>query len=185
MERCLFAQRGNRLPRKEQLREVRMVSEGRRKAKSAASQDVHPQGESNEAMSKYRYWWRPNVERLLKTYPALKAMQAAAKNPTLTARYGGQPGGGGISRGTENLALKTPLTAREQEAVEAVDKAIEEIRRQRDGETVLKIVTMVDFKRSHTIEGAAMVLYMHRVTASDKRTRFIDTVGKNLGWLNK
>lgn len=184
MERCMPSQRGNRLPRKEQLRKVRMVSPGGRKTKSAASQDVHPQGESEE-MSKYRYWWRPNVERLLKTYPALKAMQAAAKNPTLTARYGPQAGGGGISRGTENLALKTPLTAREQEAVEAVDKAIEEIRRQRDGETVLKIVTMVDFKRSHTIEGAAMVLYMHRVTASDKRTRFIDTVGKNLGWLNK
>lgn len=184
MERCMPSQRGNRLPREEQLRKVRMVSPGRRKTKSAASEDVHPQGES-EAMSKYRYWWRPNVERLLKTYPALKAMQAAAKNPTITARYGGQPGGGGISRGTENLALKTPLTVREQEAVEAVDKAIEEIRRQRDGETVLKIVTMVDFKRSHTIEGAAMVLYMHRVTASDKRTRFIDMVGKNLGWLNK
>lgn len=184
MERCMPSQRGNRLPRKEQLREMRMVSTGRRKTKSAASEDVHPQGSSKE-MSKYRYWWRPNVERLLKTYPALKAMQAAAKNPTLTARYGPQSGGGGISRGTENLALKTPLTAREQEAVEAVDKAIEEIRRQRDGETVLKIVTMVDFKRSHTIEGAAMVLYMHRDTAGDKRTRFIDLVGKNLGWLNK
>lgn len=185
MERCLFAQRRNRLPREKQLREMRVVSEGGRKTESAASEDVHPQGSSSKAMSKYRYWWRPNVERLLKTYPALKAMQAAAKNPTITARYGGQPGGGGISRGTENLALKTPLTAREQEAVEAVDKAIEEIRRQRDGETVLKIVTMVDFKRSHTIEGAAMVLYMHRNRVSDKRTRFIDLVGKNLGWLGK
>lgn len=136
-------------------------------------------------MSKYRYWWRPNVERLLKVYPYLKAKQETAKSPRITAVYGPQAGGGGKNRGTEEMALKNPLSAKEEEAVTAIDKTIEEIKRQRDGDIVLRIVDMVDFKQSHTVEGAAMALYMHRVTASDKRTRFIDTVGKNLGWLKK
>lgn len=136
-------------------------------------------------MSKYRYWWRPNIERMLKVYPYLKSLQSSEKSPRITALYGPQAGGGGKHRGTEELALKRPLNAKEQEAVDAVDKAIEEIGKQRDGATVLKIVEMVDFKRTHTIEGAATALYMHRVTASDKRTRFVDCVGKHLGWLGK
>lgn len=136
-------------------------------------------------MSKYRHWWRPNIERLLKQYPYLKTLQESAKMPRLTAVYGGQGGGQGRSRGTEISALKTPLNAKETEAVEAVDKAIEEIRRQRDGATVLRIVEMVDFKRTHTIDGAARELYMHRDTVGNKRTRFIDAVGRNLGWLDK
>lgn len=136
-------------------------------------------------MSKYRHWWRPNVERILKYYPYLKARQNEAKTPRVTAVYGPVVGGNGRHRGTEEIAIKSPLNAKEEEVVAAIDKTIEEIKRQRDGETVLRIVEMVDFKRSHTIEGAAMALYMHRVTASDKRTRFIDGVGKNLGWLEK
>ena len=86
---------------------------------------------------------------------------------------------------TEETAIRNPLTAKEQEAVRAVDKAIDEIRLQRDGQTVLKIIEMVDFKRSHTIDGVAMNMYMHRDTVGEKRSRFIYLVAKNLGWLEK
>lgn len=86
---------------------------------------------------------------------------------------------------TEETAIRNPLTTREQEAVRAVDKAIEEIAHQRDGQTVLKIVEMVDFKRSHTIDGVALTLYMHRDTVGEKRSRFIYLVAKNLGWMEK
>ena len=86
---------------------------------------------------------------------------------------------------TEETAIRNPLTVKEQEAVRAVDRAIDEIKHQRDGQTVLKIVEMVDFKRSHTIDGVALTMYMHRDTVGEKRSRFIYLVAKNLGWLEK
>lgn len=136
-------------------------------------------------MSKYRYWWRPNVERLLKVYPYLKAREREGHAQAVTPAYSAVPGGGGARRTTEDAALKRPLNAREEEAVRAIERAMEEIAKCRDGDVVLQIIQMVDFKRTHTIDGAAMALYMHRDTVGGKRSRFIDLVGKNLGWLDK
>ena len=128
-------------------------------------------------MSKYRHWWRPNVERALRVYPYLKASKQAAQEQSITPSYTGMPRGGGISRTTENAATRH-FSAQEEKILDAVDRAIAEVSKHRDGQDVLRIVEMVDFKRSHTLEGAAMALFMHRVTASDKRTRFVDLVGK-------
>lgn len=134
-------------------------------------------------MSKYRHWWRPNVERALKQYPYLKAKKADLQAGSSTANYSGMPrSGSDVSRTTELLATRQ-LPPQEERLVEAVDRAIEEIGRHRDGADVLKIVDMVDFKQSHTLEDAALALYMHRMTASDKRTRFIDMVGRNMGFM--
>lgn len=128
-------------------------------------------------MSKYRHWWRPNVERALRVYPYLKAAKQAAQAQSVTPSYSGMPRGGGTSRSTENAALRH-FSPQEEKLLDAVDRAIAEISRHRDGAEVLNIVKMVDFDRRYTVEGAAMALYMHRVTASEKRTRFIDLVGK-------
>ena len=126
-------------------------------------------------MSKYRHWWRPNVERALRVYPYLKAAKQAAQEQSITPSYTGMPRGGGISRTTENAATRH-FSAQEEKILDAVDRAIAEVSKHRDGQEVLRIVEMVDFKRSHTLEVAAMALFMHRVTASDKRTRFVDLV---------
>lgn len=128
-------------------------------------------------MSKYRHWWRPNVERALHVYPYLKAAKQDVQAQSVTASYFGMPRGGGPSRSTENAAMRM-LSPQEEKLVDAVDRAIAEISHHRDGAEVLRIVKMVDFDRRYTVEGAAMALYMHRVTASEKRTRFIDLVGK-------
>jgi len=133
-------------------------------------------------MSKYRHWWRPNVERALKVYPFLKAKKADMQSGSSTANYSGMPRSGDVSRTTEQLATRQ-LSPQEEKLIDAVDRAIEEIRRHRDGADVLRIVEMVDFKRSHTMDGAALAIHMHRVTASNKRTRFVDMVGKNMGWM--
>ena len=128
-------------------------------------------------MSKYRPWWRPNVGRALRIYPYLKAAKQAAQAQSVTPSYSGMPRGGGSSRSTENAALRH-FSAQEEKLLSAVDRAIEEISRHRDGVEVLQIVKMVDFDRRYTVEGAAMELHMHRNTASNRRTRFIDLVGK-------
>ena len=125
------------------------------------------------------------MERLLKVYPNLKAREREGHAQAVTPAYSAVPGGGGARRTTEDAALKRPLNAREEEAVRAIDRAMDEIAKCRDGDVVLQIIQMVDFKRTHTIDGAAMALYMHRDTVGGKRSRFIDLVGKNLGWLDK
>lgn len=117
------------------------------------------------------------MERALRVYPYLKAAKQAAQAQSVTPSYSGMPRGGGTSRSTENAALRH-FSPQEEKLLNAVDRAITEISRHRDGAEVLQIVKMVDFDRRYTVEGAAMALYMHRVTASEKRTRFIDLVGK-------
>lgn len=128
-------------------------------------------------MSKYRHWWRPNVERALHVYPYLKAAKQDVQAQSVTASYSGMPRGGGPSRSTENAAMRM-LSPQEEKLVDAVDRAIAEISHHRDGAEVLRIVKMVDFDRRYTVEGAAMELHMHRNSASNRRTRFIDLVGK-------
>ena len=128
-------------------------------------------------MSKYRHWWRPNVERALRVYPYLKAAKQAAQAQSVTPSYSGMPRGGGTSRSTENAALRH-FSPQEEKLLNAVDRAITEISRHRDGAEVLQIVKMVDFDRRYTITGAALVLHMSEHTARRRRSRFVDLVGK-------
>ena len=128
-------------------------------------------------MSKYRNWWRPTVERALKIYPYLKAAKMEAMAQTVTANDSAVPRGRAASRTTERAATRQ-FSKQEELLLNAVDRAIAEISHHRDGAEVLKVVKLVDFDRRYTIEGAAMELHMHRNTASSRRARFIDLVGK-------
>jgi len=78
------------------------------------------------------------------------------------------------------LNLSEQLSPRESEEREAVKTAISDIGRQRDGTDVLKIVEMVDWSKTHTLDGAAMRLHMHVNTAKARRSRFIRAVAKNM-----
>lgn len=133
-------------------------------------------------MSKYRYWWRPNVERDIRSYPKLKEKKAELQKVTITPAYEATIKGSLPSRTTENTALRQ-LPPREDQIVRAVELAIEAISRQKDGREVLEIVRLVDWKRSHTIEGASYELHMSVHTAIRRRTRFLLMVAKYEGYL--
>lgn len=132
-------------------------------------------------MSKYKHWWRPNVERAIKQYPMLCEKKKDLQAASMTANYNAMPSGNEPSRTTENLGTRF-LSEQEEKILFSVGRAIDEIMRQRDGEDVMRIVTLVDFKQTHTVDGAAIALYMHRNTAACRRTRFIDLVGKYMGY---
>lgn len=132
-------------------------------------------------MSKYKHWYRYIVVTMLRAYPALKAEKAARQSGAMTANYSGMPRSGVARRTTEDVAARG-LSSQEDAIIDAVDKAIETMRYHRDGAEVLKIIKMVDFDRRYTVEGAAVELHMSRGTAIARRSRFIDLVGKYMGY---
>lgn len=113
----------------------------------------------------------------MRIYPYLKAAKQAAQSQSLTPSYSGMPRGGGQTRSTESAAMRH-FSPQEERLIAAVDRAIAEILNHRDGVEVLQIVKLVDWDRRYNVEGAAMALHMHRNTASSRRARFIDLVGK-------
>lgn len=131
---------------------------------------------------RYKYWWRPSVVDALHAYKRLKEERESLKSTSMTANYNSMPKGSDPSRTTENIAMRQ-LPEDEERWVDAIDGAVEEVRTWKDGEEVIKIVELLDFKRSHSIDGVAYALHMHRNTVIQKRTRFIDVVARRKGLL--
>jgi phage transcriptional activator, RinA family len=130
-------------------------------------------------MSKPTYKWYGNVIRAIGYYPNLLAEKKDKQGASITASYSGMPRSGQPSRTSENCAMRQ-LSPREEEELEAVRLAIEDIGRQRDGRDILRIVEMVDWARTHTLQGAADRLHISERTARALRSRFIYAVAKNM-----
>ena len=113
----------------------------------------------------------------IRQYPTLAAKKAELQKQTLTPAYEATIRGSEPGRTTETAALRQ-LPPAEELWVDAVEQATEEILRHRDGREVMAIVRMVDYKRTHSVAGAAMELNMDRVTAWRRRSRFVYTVAK-------
>lgn len=125
-------------------------------------------------MSKYRHWWRPDIVRFIRAYPDLRLRKEALRSVSHSMD--------GVhtapTRATENIALRQ-LSPFEEKILDAVQLAIEDIGRSRDGREVLAIVEMVDWGR-YSVEGAALKLHISPETAKRRRGRFISEVANNL-----
>ena len=75
---------------------------------------------------------------------------------------------------------KQKLTDEERSAVEA---AIEETKQRIDGQDRIKLVTLVLWKRTHTLQGAAMAVHVSERTAQEWHRQFIRLVGQKRGLL--
>ena len=135
-------------------------------------------------MSQYKHWWFPNVARALKAYPALIAQKDAIRRQNIIAKYSNEPRAGGSSRQTENIALKD-LPPGEAAIVDAISSALDEISRRKDGDDIIRLIDLVYFRKSHTLQGAAMALAMSEITAKRKNGDFIRLTAKKLGYLEK
>lgn len=102
-----------------------------------------------------------------------KELQKTSTTPPYEAVIKGSE----IGRTTETAALRQ-LPPAEELWVDAIQQATEEIMRHKDGKDVMEIVRMVDYRRTHSVEGAAQALHMDRVTAWRRRARFIYCVAK-------
>lgn len=123
-------------------------------------------------MSKPRYKWWGYIKNVIRAYPGLKREYEELHEQSVTANASGVPGGGGVSRGTENIALRELSRPRQME-YDAVRKAIAVTERMRTGSDRLKLMNLVFWKNSHTLQGAAFAVNISYETAVEYHRDFI------------
>ena len=100
--------------------------------------------------------WRSEARKALREYPRIKKRQNALTSQQITPVYGGAAVQHSASRVTEDVALRSALTEREENIVSAVEFAMQMQSAYYNGEARLKMISIVYFKRTHTMQGASM-----------------------------
>lgn len=67
----------------------------------------------------------------------------------------------------------------------AVEAAVEETKQRIDGAERLRLIDLVLWKRTHTLQGAAMVVYVSERTAQEWHRQFIYLVAEKRGLYSK
>lgn len=130
--------------------------------------------------TKYKFWWRPLVEKALREYPKLRSRKAEMQGASMTSNYNPMPGGSSVARTTESLAMNN-LPADEEEWLTAIEKALRDVSQQDDGKSCIALVSCVFFKQTHTVNGAAIYCHVSESTAKRRIGHFIWLVGKHKG----
>lgn len=127
-------------------------------------------------MSKPRYDWWSYVKGMIRRYPELCAKEKALHDVSLSPNNSGMPTGKGkYSDPTADAALRE-LPEINRREMEAVRKAIEETRRLDTGEERLRMIRLVFWDQTHTLEGAAMTLNRCKRTIVQWHGEFIKKV---------
>lgn len=134
-------------------------------------------------MSKPRYGWWPYVKDMIRRYPALKEEYQDLHYINTTASYSGEPKGNDFKRPLEDTAIRE-LPENKQREYEAVRRAIETTERYRNARDRLYIIKVVLWDRSHTLEGAALMVPCSWRTAIQWHGEFIKLVASNFGLLD-
>lgn len=135
-------------------------------------------------MSKPRYDWWPYVKGMIRRYPELAREYEDLHSQAITQAYTGMPGGREDGRAMESVAIRE-LPGTRQREYEAVRRAIAATERYPNGRSRLKVVKLVLWDRSHTLEGAALVVPCHYKTAQGWHNEFIKLVASNFGLMDE
>lgn len=136
--------------------------------------------------------WRKYTRAIIRAYPELKRRERELKDHSAIANYGTPavltdkngkktlvnvllPGSGTASRATEDIALRT-LPPGDQRALDAVSAAIQTTMRYRNGDLRVKIIDLVYWRQTHTLEGAAMEVHVSLDAAKRWHSAFIELV---------
>ncbi len=135
-------------------------------------------------MSRTHYGWWAYVKDMIRRYPSLREQLSDLQSQSTTADYSGTPhGSGGESRAVENLAIRE-LPHNEQREYEAVRGAVAHTRMMPSGKDRLKIIELVFWQRSHTLEGAAASVPVSYRQAQRYHAEFILLVAQKYGFLD-
>lgn len=133
-------------------------------------------------MSTAKYRWWGFARSMIRDYPSLYAQWKDLHEQSITACDSGTGGGGGVSRKTEQVALRT-LPADDQEAFDAVRRAIELTNLQKDGKQRMKLIALMYWARSPlTMGDAAYKIPIADSTAKRWHGTFVRLVGKCYGF---
>ena len=131
-------------------------------------------------ISKPRYKWWSYIKAVIREYPAHRERLQAAQSTSTVASISGMPHSPNVSRQTEQAALKQ-LPQVEQKEYDAVKKAIEATERYKNGRERLYVIDLVFWKRTHTLEGAALMVPCSYKTARAWHGEFIRMVASCYG----
>lgn len=106
-------------------------------------------------MSRRSSTWRQAARQAAYDYPGLRTQLRDLQSMSITPSLSGMPGGGGERRSTEDAALRQ-LPADQQRRYDAVAQALEISEHLTSGLSRVQLIELVYFRRSHTLEGAAL-----------------------------
>lgn len=135
-------------------------------------------------MSKPRYRWWGYVRNLVRDYPALDQELQDLRSQQITSSLDHVHGHGIPGRSTEDAALRQ-LSPAKQAAHDAISKAIEQTRSRSNGEDRIKLIDMVFWRQTHTLDGAAYALGYSYDRAKQLQGDFLRLVGFNRGLEDK
>lgn len=131
-------------------------------------------------MSKPREPWWGYVKNVIRKYPQYKAELRQLRSQQITPGYSKTGGGGKTQRKTEAIAIRQ-LPPRDQERFDAVEKALRKTKRLPDGELRCRLIELTYFKKTHNMQGAAMILHVSYGTVKIWHVQFIRLVADYLG----
>lgn len=134
-------------------------------------------------MSKPRYGWWSYAKYMARNYPNLCRELKDKQSISTTSNYSSSHRGSGEARGTESAAIRQ-LSHVKMREYEAVRKAVEAAGAvPGNGNLRVKLVEMVYFKRTHTLEGVCHALHISYGTAKNYNNDFLCGIAKNFGLL--
>ena len=132
-------------------------------------------------MSKPRYRWWGYIRGVVRAYPELKKEYDELHRQSLTAGMSGMPSSVGISRGTEDIAVRE-LPATEQREYDAVKRAITMTQKMQNGKLRLEIIEQVFWRRAKNLQDAGNGVGYEYKTARNIQSTFLKVVGQEYGF---
>ena len=129
-----------------------------------------------------RYGWWGYVKDMIRRYPELQERDSRDKQTNTTQNYTAPPRGGGRRRKTEDSALGG-LKEWDRRELAAVAAAVRKTAKMKNGKERLKLVELTFWRRTHTLEGAALACYVSYTTAVRWNREFIYLVAAEFGML--
>ena len=135
-------------------------------------------------MSSPRYYWWGFVRAMIRNYPVLKASLEELHAVKVTAAYGLEAGGGsGISRPTEQAAIRE-LPTTEQREYEAVKRALAFYGDKSYGADFLQFVKLYYWQKRGTLAAVARWVNVAPITIRTWNKQCIMAIAKNYGLLD-
>lgn len=126
-------------------------------------------------MGKSNNNWREQTREIIRQYPALVREERNLKDCKITPSLNGMPSGGGSSRKTELTAMRE-LSPDKQRKLDAVNRAIATTGRYRNAKERLRVIDLVYWQQTHTLQGAALYCHYSYDTAAEWNAAFIELV---------
>lgn len=134
-------------------------------------------------MSKPRYGWWPYIKNIIRRYPALKEAHDELQKQRVTASYNAEIVSKAPGRPVERSATRT-MGKTMQKEFDAVYEALEALKGMPESERRICIIALVYWRKSHTLQGAAIKHHVSYRTARRWHTEFIYLVAEKYGFFD-